>query len=488
MHRARGLIRTAAALAVAALALPAAAAERRPITETDLFRFVWVADPRISPDGKRVAFVRVTVNAKKEGYDTAVWMVPTDAGEPARVFTAGPRDSSPRWSPDGKTLAFLRSATEGRQAGAAAAPRDPAGGGEARASPTCRGGRAHPSGRPTAEPSPSRPRTPTRGPREDQAKSKEATGRTRRRTRSDRESDVRVITRSVYRFDGAGYIDRTRPGHLWAVDVPAEGQPAASRSRSRAASSTRTTRPSRPTASRIFFLTQPVEGPLARPPRHRPLSRCRGEGGETRREASIDGAHGGLRALRRRQPGGLRRLLNPKPSRSFDQPDLFVADLPGGTARNLTAAFDADVDGGIIGDQRAPRGGLPTPAGLEPRPAVRDRQGGRAGPGQPAQVRRRHGNGERLTTGDQDVLGYSAAADASALAVVVSTPTSMGDLLLLDGARRPDAAALPAQPGAVGRARPHARPRSSTTRASTGGRSRPGSRSRPTTWPGSATR
>ena len=93
-----------------------AAAEKRKITETDLFRFVWVADPRISPDGKRVAFVRVSVNAKKEGYDTALWIVPADGSEPARPFTAGPRDTSPRWSPDGKAVAFLRSAPEGRQA------------------------------------------------------------------------------------------------------------------------------------------------------------------------------------------------------------------------------------------------------------------------------------------------------------------------------------------------------------------------------------
>ena len=43
------------------------AADKRLITETDLFRFVWVADPQISPDGKQVAFVRVSVNKKKDG-------------------------------------------------------------------------------------------------------------------------------------------------------------------------------------------------------------------------------------------------------------------------------------------------------------------------------------------------------------------------------------------------------------------------------------
>ena len=46
------------------------AAEKRVITEQDLFRFVWIADPQISPDGSRVAYVRDTVNEKKEGYET----------------------------------------------------------------------------------------------------------------------------------------------------------------------------------------------------------------------------------------------------------------------------------------------------------------------------------------------------------------------------------------------------------------------------------
>ena len=57
------------------LAITAAApsgAERRPITETDLFSFVWVADPQIAPDGSRVAFVRVSVDRQKDQYDTGI--------------------------------------------------------------------------------------------------------------------------------------------------------------------------------------------------------------------------------------------------------------------------------------------------------------------------------------------------------------------------------------------------------------------------------
>ncbi|MBK9706159.1 MAG: PD40 domain-containing protein [Acidobacteria bacterium] len=89
-------------------------AQKRLITETDLFKFVWIADPQISPDGSKVIFVRNWVNQKADRYDTALWVVPTGGG-PARQLTAGPRDSSPRWSPDGRWIAFIRSAEkEGR--------------------------------------------------------------------------------------------------------------------------------------------------------------------------------------------------------------------------------------------------------------------------------------------------------------------------------------------------------------------------------------
>src|SRR5207245_2161931 len=75
---------------------PPLGAATRPITETDLFRFTWIADPQISPDGRRVAFVRVTVDAKKTGYETAIWTVDTDGSHPPRSFTAGPRDRARR--------------------------------------------------------------------------------------------------------------------------------------------------------------------------------------------------------------------------------------------------------------------------------------------------------------------------------------------------------------------------------------------------------
>ena len=82
-------------------------AQKRNITEKDLFNFVWIGDPQVSPDGSQIAFVRVTVNDRKDGYNTSVWTVQTATGQ-TRQLTSGIRDSTPRWSPDGKYLCFVR--------------------------------------------------------------------------------------------------------------------------------------------------------------------------------------------------------------------------------------------------------------------------------------------------------------------------------------------------------------------------------------------
>ena len=87
-------------------------AATRPITEKDLLRFRWVADPEISPDGRQIAYVLVEVNEKEDRYDTSLWLVAASEGSEPRRLTAGPRDTAPRWSPDSSTLAFLRAPGE----------------------------------------------------------------------------------------------------------------------------------------------------------------------------------------------------------------------------------------------------------------------------------------------------------------------------------------------------------------------------------------
>jgi len=79
------------------------------------------SDPRLSPNGTRVAFVVSSPNFEDDRYDRCIWVE-------NEQFTAGPGDTSPRWSPDGAYLAFSRS-TAGAPAQVAVMPTD---GGEPR--------------------------------------------------------------------------------------------------------------------------------------------------------------------------------------------------------------------------------------------------------------------------------------------------------------------------------------------------------------------
>src|ERR1043165_1769119 len=44
------------------------------------------------------------------------------------------------------------------------------------------------------------------------------------RSSPERESDVRVITRAVYRNNDAGYLDFNHPSHIWVVKAPRTGE------------------------------------------------------------------------------------------------------------------------------------------------------------------------------------------------------------------------------------------------------------------------
>src|SRR5512139_3530387 len=93
-------------LVLATAARPAAAA--RLMTIDDLLTAVRVSDPRLSPDGKWVAFVRTETDPKSLKRNADVWIVPSDGSAPPRALTRHEKsDTTPAFSPDGTALAFL---------------------------------------------------------------------------------------------------------------------------------------------------------------------------------------------------------------------------------------------------------------------------------------------------------------------------------------------------------------------------------------------
>src|SRR4051812_8584512 len=244
---------------ILALAVTPAFGQKRPITEKDIFDFVWIGDYQISPDGSRVAFVRVTTNEKKEGYNTSIWLVPTAGGEQPHQLTKGDHDAAPRWSPDGKFLLFVRATEKDNKPEPPQLCLLPMTGGDAFAFTDLPKGASNPTwspdgkwiafasttnaddivkqqkkkqkeeelkkavqaeASPAASPAAKSPakKTGEPSPQSQTAPSDAAVKKTE--SEAEHESDVHVVTQAVYREDDEGYVDPKHPQHIWIVPAP----------------------------------------------------------------------------------------------------------------------------------------------------------------------------------------------------------------------------------------------------------------------------
>ena len=410
-------------------------ADRRPMTETDFLRFVWIADPQISPDGSQVIFTRVTVNEKDDGYETALWLAPADGSRPPRQFTTGPKDGGARWSPDGRAVAFLRPGSD---------PKNPVpqiyvislAGGEARPITSLAKGAGSPRWSPDGKTLAFASSTP---PKDADTATKPA-GDAKAADADKKKSDVRVITRAVYRFNGAGYLDPTDHSHIWTVALPGPADAPADPHQVTSGDFSEDNIAWSPDGSRIYFTSTRILEPYYEQGTTE-LYSVPAAGGEATKVLSFDGGFGSYRFSPDGRSIAFVGSANHHPERSYDQPDLFVApNQPGAAARNLTAAYDFDIGGGIGSDQHAPRGGQPgDPVWSSDGTSilVLTAEHGRA---DLVRVDVSSGAVTKLTEGDHEIESYAAAANGASLVALVSTTTEIGDLFTLNaGGARPAA-------------------------------------------------
>ena len=181
----------------------------RPMRPDDILKIRFVSDPRISPDGRRVAFVLTSLSQERDEYLSNIWMVDTTGGAPPRRFTTGPgRDTAPRWSPDGARLAFVSERERGKKGQLMVMPVE---GGEALALTQLRNGVAAPAWSPDG----TRLAFVSRVGGWQEPESEEERKKSR---------PARVVTTLKYRFNGEGFI-HDRPTHVFVVPA-AGGAPA----------------------------------------------------------------------------------------------------------------------------------------------------------------------------------------------------------------------------------------------------------------------
>ena len=405
--------------------------QKRNITEKDLFNFVWIGDPQVSPDGTRIAFIRVTVNDRKDGYNTAIWMVETASGI-SRQLTRGTRDANPRWSPDGQYLMFVRSAErEGRT--------DPPqlfmmgmAGGEPFQFTTLPRGVGNPQWSPdgksilfyngatqaeiakaqraAASPSPS----PGASPKPE-----------------DRESDVRVITRAIYRSNGAGYVDNKHPTHLWVVAAPRTGDEKVTPKQLTQGRFDDGNATWSKDGAQIYFVSDQTEEPYYELP-NTDIYSVPTNGGPVTKLTSFDMGAGALSV----SPNGKKLAFYAsasKPVQSYTEPDLWVLDIaPNSQPKNLTRDFNFDVGSGVGGDNTAPRSGGGNPP-------IWSADGSRIfavfakeGKANLGSFDSTTGRETDITSGNQAVVTVRSVPGATKFALLISTPTRIGDLYWLD--------------------------------------------------------
>jgi dipeptidyl aminopeptidase/acylaminoacyl peptidase len=421
--------------------------QKRNITEKDIFSFTWIGDTQLSPDGSRAVYVQTTVNAKRDGYDTALYLLDTSqAMTPARRLTNGPHDAQPRWSPDGTQIVFTRAVEKESK------PQPPQiyvlslAGGEPVQVSAMEKGVGSPEwsrdGRYIAALSETPIAPEAKTDKKDSAKAEE------------HKSDVRIIMEAVYRNNGTGYIDRKDAAQLYLFKTTEIGAKPVTPWQMTVGRFSVDGFVWHPSSNQIYYTSEHVDEPYYDLP-HNEIYRVDTASGDVANGektpplsalvAKLTFNASGLAI----SPDGRRVAFHgedqplTKP-RSHQQADLFVMDIDTTQSapttalpHNLTANYDYEMGGGVGGDNTAPRGGgrsglVWTADGKSLIDIV-----GKQGSALVVSIDAATGAVKELTAEKQAVVGLSVKLDTAKMLALISTPINIGDLfsVALDGSK-----------------------------------------------------
>jgi dipeptidyl aminopeptidase/acylaminoacyl peptidase len=434
---------TRAALLAFILIPSVVSAQKRPITEKDLFAFTWIGDFQLSPASNSVAFVETTVTPAHDGYQTSIYLLDlTNPSAAPQILTTGPHDTSPRWSPDGKQLAFVRAVDkDGKPGPAQLYLTTPAPGASPIKLTDLPKGVSTPQWAPNGSTLTVTSLTP-----QDPAKTKlEATLKARATGDNAHVSDVRIINRAVYRFNGEGYLDPTLVPQVYMVYLP---KPDGTQDAPWQLTGGRFGVEDyvwSPNSKWIFYSSSHTDEPIYEEFRHNAIYGVAASTAtahskdfapvqftlDLKIEAhnlaiSPDGEHIAFHA----------EDLPAKPV-SHQQSDLFVLDLhwpsngappSAATPRNLTAFKGYEMGSGVGGDNTAPRGGGRPNINWSADGTHLLDVAGWQGSALLMSVDSSTGELTRLTARQQAVLGFAASPDQKTVIALVSNPILIGDL------------------------------------------------------------
>jgi dipeptidyl aminopeptidase/acylaminoacyl peptidase len=101
------------AVSASALATPPDAPNRL-FQGRDLFALQLASDPQIRPDGREIAYTRISFDIMTDRGRQSIWLVDAETGEQRPLVTAAGSHSQPRWSPTADRIAYVSTADGGR--------------------------------------------------------------------------------------------------------------------------------------------------------------------------------------------------------------------------------------------------------------------------------------------------------------------------------------------------------------------------------------